>query len=139
MLFEITFSLFILLHVNIFNIFRNRLDMQQLNFQIDFGAELATNVVACLCVLLSIFQFGMICFFGQQVTDKSQDLMDASYDCNWMEQSKRFKKNLIFLRLSCQKEIKFSVGLFDFSRECFYKTISNAYYYCNSMNSMVRH
>lgn len=68
----------------------------------------------------AMFEIGTLCFFGQWLTSKSADLLDASYDCNWIEQSKTFKKTLIRLRIVCQREIKMAAFKFDFSHSSFY-------------------
>lgn len=64
--------------------------------------------------------------------------MNASFECNWIDQTKNFKQMLIITRNACQKELKFNAALFDFSLECLYQTVYNAYGYCNNMNSVIK-
>lgn len=67
------------------------------------------------------FQFGTICYYGQRVTSQSEELLNASYNCEWYNQSKRFKSTLIVLRYVCQRDLALGVGKTRFSLGTFYE------------------
>lgn len=87
--------------------------------QVDLKTQVFFFVMAIQCLIWSLFQFGTLCYFGQRVTSKSADLVNASYECNWIDQSTSFKKSLKIFRTVCLKEKKFIVGKFNFSHEGF--------------------
>lgn len=91
--------------------------MLQLKFREDPGIQ----VVALSGLWIVFCQFGMICFFGQRLTTQSANLLDASYECNWIDQSKHFKFMLVILRIVCLKQLKMGMGRFDFSFATFYQ------------------
>lgn len=79
----------------------------------------STFIIASLVVA----QFGILCWFGQRIKSLSNDLMDASYDCQWYTQSKSFKKSLMILRAACLQPIEFCVLNKSFSNETFYEVV----------------
>lgn len=68
---------------------------------------------------VTLFQFGTLCYFGQRLTSMSENLMLASYDCKWYDQTKSFKKTLRTLRTVSQRELIIAAGKFDFSHKSF--------------------
>lgn len=74
-------------------------------------------------ILLALFQIGTLCSIGQWLTTKSADLLDASFDCQWFNQSTSFKKSLIILRFVCQRETKIRAANLNFSHESLYQVV----------------
>lgn len=74
-----------------------------------------------ICLATILIQFGSFCFFGQRLITSSAELLDASYECKWYEQTKSFKQTLIILRYVCQRELSLGVEDFMFSHESFYR------------------
>lgn len=79
-------------------------------------------VIATFITGLAVLgQFGILCLFGQRVRSLSDDLMAASYECQWYNQSKSFKKSLIILRSACAVPIEFGVLNTRFTHGSFYE------------------
>lgn len=74
-----------------------------------------------LGVSLALIRFGSICFVAEWLKGKADDLLDASYDCDWLSQSKSFRKSLLIMRYFCLRETKIKVAKFNFSRKLFYE------------------
>ena len=55
----------------------------------DNYARLLTNTVV---FYLSLSTFGIVCFFCQQTTTASEDLMEATYSCEWYRRDRSFKQ-----------------------------------------------
>lgn len=72
---------------------------------------------------ISLFQIASLCLIGQWLTTKSADLLDASYECAWYNQSNSFKKTLMTLRMVCQRDVTFGAVRFDFSNASFYRVL----------------
>lgn len=66
-------------------------------------------------------QIGSLCFVGQWLEDKFDDILDASYECNWFEQSKSFKSSLMILRTVVLRKFGVKTVNFKFTREAFYQ------------------
>lgn len=55
------------------------------------------------------------CFFGQQVINESEKILEYVYDLPWYETSAEHRRNLIILMERCQNEITFTVqGFYTF-------------------------
>lgn len=89
--------------------------------QTDIRDDFLVFLLGVVAVGIGLFQFGTLCFFGQWLTSKSEDLLDASYDCKWYNQSKSFKKTLMILRIVCQREIQIGTVRMNFSNALFYQ------------------
>lgn len=72
---------------------------------------------------IALFQVGSLCLIGEWLNSKSDDLLNATYDCKWYEQSKTFKKDLVTIRTVCIRETRIGVVKFGFSNESFYNVI----------------
>ena len=86
----------------------------------DFGRILTAFMMA----YWPLFQFGVLCFIGQRVTSASEDLMDATYDCEWHKRDLKFKKMLLIVREVCKQKVEFGVLSMAFSHENF-KNVSS--------------
>jgi hypothetical protein len=62
-----------------------------------------------------------LCYFGQRLTDQSEELFWLTYECDWYNQSPIFKKKLIIMRIMCLKLLKLQTVKFTLNQETFYK------------------
>ncbi|KAH8292856.1 hypothetical protein KR044_001175, partial [Drosophila immigrans] len=58
------------------------------------------SLVFFSAVTLEVF---IICYFGDRMRSQSEELLNAFYACNWTDQSRRFKRNLIFTLVRTQR------------------------------------
>ncbi|XP_043661317.1 odorant receptor 2a [Drosophila teissieri] len=58
------------------------------------------SIVFFLAVTLEVF---VICYFGDRMRTQSEALCDAFYDCNWVEQLPKFKRELLFTLARTQR------------------------------------
>lgn len=91
--------------------------------QFDFQHHPFERTIGLLSLMGVTFQFGTICYYGQRLTSQSEELLNASYNCEWYNQSKRFKSMLIVLRYVCQRNLTLGVGKTKFSFGTFYEVI----------------
>ena len=77
-------------------------------------------ILAAILALFVTSQFGVLCYFGQRLSSNSEGLINASYDCNWTKQSRKFRTDLLIFRRMCLKEVKIGVLTVDFSYKGFY-------------------
>ena len=90
----------------------------------DFGRLLMSFVLA----FWPLLQFGVLCFLGQNVTSASEDLMDATYDCEWHQRDPKFKKILLIIREMCRQKVEFGALSMSFSHENF-KNVSCMFHF----------
>lgn len=84
---------------------------------LDGRMDFAKQFFAIGLLILTLFQFGLLCFVGQRVISASSDLLDATYECAWFSQSLRIKKMLVIVRIVCHREISFGFLSLSFSCE----------------------
>lgn len=58
------------------------------------------SIVFFSAVTLEVF---VICYFGDRMRTQSEALCDAFYDCNWIEQLPKFKRELLFTLARTQR------------------------------------
>ncbi|EDW43960.1 odorant receptor 2a [Drosophila sechellia] len=58
------------------------------------------SIVFFSAVTLEVF---VICYFGDRMRTQSEALCDAFYDCNWVEQLPKFKRELLFTLARTQR------------------------------------
>lgn len=92
-----------------------------LGLQENVQEESMAYIYVFVGLVIALFQIGTLCMIGQWLTSKSDDVLDASYQCHWYNQSKRFKNTLIVLRTECQREMNIGVLEFRFNRAFFYE------------------
>lgn len=73
-----------------------------------------------------MFQLATLCYFGQKVQTSCEDLLDATYECDWISQPNSFKKSLIIIRFVCLRNMTIGVGEFYFTHETYWKVISTS-------------
>ena len=66
-----------------------------------------------------LFQFGLLCFIGQRLISASEALMDATYNCEWHQRDRSFRRTLIIIREMCMQKFEFGVLSMSFSHENF--------------------
>jgi 7tm Odorant receptor len=71
-----------------------------------------------------IVQLWTLCYFGERLTTASVEIMNASFENNWMDQPPSFKRSLLIIRQMAQKELKITAGGITLNRENFYKVIT---------------
>jgi hypothetical protein len=80
-------------------------------------------IIAIIALIMAVVQLWMLCYFGQRVTDASDEIMNASFENNWMDETKCFKSSMLIIRTVCQKEIKVTAGGIHLCYESFYKVL----------------
>lgn len=83
--------------------------------------KLWSTLFGYIGIVITLFEIGSLCLVGQWLTTKSADILDASYECLWYNQSQSFKKTLLIMRFICQKEAKLGVIRFNFTHAYFYE------------------
>lgn len=86
--------------------------------------KLTGTLMGYFGTVITLFEIGSLCLVGQWLTTKSADVLDASYECLWYNQSRSFKKTLMIFRANCQKEAKLGVIRFNFTHAYFYEVIN---------------
>jgi 7tm Odorant receptor len=74
-----------------------------------------------LTIILVIVQLWTLCYFGERLPSASEEIMNASFENNWMDQPPSFKRSLLIIRQMAQKELKITAGEITLNRENFYK------------------
>lgn len=52
----------------------------------------------------------IICYFGHEMREQSEELVNSFYACNWMEQLPKFKRNLIITLMRTQQPTEIRAG-----------------------------
>ena len=100
----------------------------------DFGKIVIVLLVLCN----TLFQFGSLCFIGQRVTSASEDLMEATYECNWYKRDRKFKQMLLIIREMCKRKIEFGVLSLSFSHVNFKEVTKIIYDSFNTLSAAVK-
>lgn len=80
-------------------------------------AMLTSGLCYIAAVLMELFLF---CWFGNEVSIKSENISRALYESVWPETSKNFKRNLFFFLTRTQKPIKiYALNFFQLSLDVF--------------------
>lgn len=69
-----------------------------------------SSIVFGALLLASILQTLIPCYYGDELHYENEKLAFALGDCNWVDQHKQFKKDLIFFTQNAQKPMMFLAG-----------------------------
>ena len=65
--------------------------------------------------LVMILKVALPCFFGQQVINESEKILNKVYDLPWYKSDLKFRRNILIMMGRCQNEIGFTVeGFYTF-------------------------
>lgn len=110
-----------------------------------FSVLLATfftdNSVEVMFVVLYVsgtqMEISLPCYYGSQFVAENKKFIECIYSCNWTEQSKQFKQDLIVLTELCLREKSFFAGgLFPISLESFVRIVKGAYSFYTVLSNM---
>ncbi|XP_064212334.1 odorant receptor 46a-like [Tribolium castaneum] len=86
------------------------------------------------CVLMEIFLW---CYYGNEIILKSDELTRSAYMCEWIEESREFKKNLIFFMTRTQFPLKlYASRYFTLSLETFTAVVKSSWSYFAVLNQV---
>ncbi|CAD7085730.1 unnamed protein product [Hermetia illucens] len=78
-----------------------------------------------LCIILEIFLY---CYFGNELADESNRMSGAIYSCNWTNQDKSFRKNLLIFLQSTQTNMMIVAGgIFPVDLSTFVSVMKSSY------------
>ncbi|XP_044259418.1 odorant receptor Or1-like [Tribolium madens] len=107
-------------------------------FQMTLVSVMSFKFVSMLlyqgCVLMEIFLW---CYYGNEIILKSDELTRSAYMCEWIEESRQFKKNLIFFMTRTQFPLKlYASGYFTLSLETFTAVVKSSWSYFAVLNQV---
>lgn len=73
-------------------------------------SDAKTSVVLFILLAASTFETLVPCFFGDNLRFESELLASSIGFCNWIDQSKEFKKNLLFFIAKAQQPLQLQAG-----------------------------
>ncbi|XP_014614690.1 PREDICTED: odorant receptor 13a-like [Polistes canadensis] len=76
------------------------------------SAEIATSCTYIFFALTALTMLYGFCVIGDQLTQKSQDVLDAYYECNWQDMSCRTKKSLLICMIRAKTYLYLTGGKF---------------------------
>lgn len=85
---------------------------------------LAYNLIYFICMPAEIFPS---CYYGTILEIEFENLANALFSCNWMEQDEKFKKNLRIFAEQTKKPMNVMAWLFRINMNAFLLTCKNAY------------
>ncbi|XP_017869519.1 PREDICTED: odorant receptor 2a [Drosophila arizonae] len=90
----------------------------------DLSAMMLSSVFF-LAVTLEVF---IICYFGDRMRSQSEQLCDAFYACNWLDQSPQFRRLLVFTLMRSQRTFCiYAGGYIAVTLETFEQVIRSTY------------
>ncbi|XP_061393086.1 odorant receptor 7a-like [Musca vetustissima] len=75
-----------------------------------FATNTASIVASCFYVLAVVVEVFPLCYYAQCLMEENNRLSNAIFHSNWIYQSKRYRKMLIFFMQRSQKVIEFTAG-----------------------------
>ena len=81
--------------------------------------DLSNLLIAFLMVSILVLQFWILSHVCQRVTTASERLFDATYNCEWYKQDKKFRKMLIVVREMAKQNMTFGVFMTSFGHQTF--------------------
>ncbi|XP_046987094.1 odorant receptor 43a-like [Schistocerca americana] len=100
-------SIFILLFVNMADlcscVFATAILLQR-------GGNVAKALQPLITIPPCLYETVMYCFFGNIVTDKSEDLVNSAYSCGWADCETRFRRGLVFFVTQAMRPLEIKVG-----------------------------
>ncbi|XP_046968252.1 putative odorant receptor 85d [Vanessa cardui] len=92
------------------------------------------NLTASLGIMFAIF---IIAWPGQMLSDASNNVATAAYQCLWYERGKKFRKCIAIIIARSQKECHLSaLGFSDLTLAMFSKVMSTSWSYLSLLNQM---
>ncbi|KAI4476342.1 hypothetical protein M0804_013679 [Polistes exclamans] len=76
------------------------------------SAEIATSCTYIFFALTALTMLYGFCVIGDQLTQKSRDVLDAYYECNWQDMSCRTKKSLLICMIRAKTYLYLTGGKF---------------------------
>ncbi|XP_075236194.1 uncharacterized protein LOC142333143 [Lycorma delicatula] len=87
-----------------------------------------------MAYLSSLTCYGMICVFGQQLINESEDLWNSITLCSWLNKPLWFKQSIKIFLIATMKPLKLEpAGLYRLDLNFFLKLLQVSYSYCNLM------
>lgn len=72
------------------------------------------NVVSFVWYMMMIsghsLQIVLTCYYGSEYTESNENLRRSVYECNWMDQTQEFKKDVMILVENCLRSKEFRAG-----------------------------
>nr|QBB72950.1 odorant receptor [Protaetia brevitarsis] len=86
-----------------------------------------------------LFQLFYYCYVGQQLSDESEKLADAIYECDWyLEYNRDFRKGMVLMIQRGQRKICLTaVGLFELDFSSFVKILRLSFSFYTLLDSLV--
>lgn len=82
-------------------------------------------------------EIALACYYGSEFEESTDNLVRSIYACNWMDQSKEFKKDLMIFVENCLHERQFTAGgIVPVSLVTFQKVVNTSYSYYTVMSQM---
>lgn len=83
--------------------------------QVNTVDELVDQMHLIICVVMLAGQIFIPCFFSNRLTDNSHQLLESLYNCEWPEQTARFKTSLIIFMQRAHLPFRFATykGVFE--------------------------
>ena len=69
--------------------------------------NLMQDIFDILCIVMIIGQVGLLCYFGQKLSDSSIRVAEGIYECGWLDiDDNSFKKQIVLVMLRSQRPIQ---------------------------------
>jgi hypothetical protein len=94
-------------------------------------------VFEVLLIVMASFMIGVLCYLGQRLTHQSDKLFFATYECDWINQSRSFKQKLIVMRTISQQPLQLKTVKFKLNRQSFYEVILKICFICPHHHSRI--
>ncbi|XP_049834993.1 odorant receptor coreceptor-like [Schistocerca gregaria] len=81
-----------------------------------------------------INQTAHFCWYGQEIIDQSERLLESAFSCGWAEADQRFCSSLRIFMLQASRPLKLQIGkIFTLSRNLFLQILNTSYTIFNMM------
>ncbi|XP_049940130.1 odorant receptor coreceptor-like [Schistocerca serialis cubense] len=98
------------------------------------GAKRSTVLKKVLTFPAYINQTAHFCWYGQEIIDQSERLLESAFSCGWPEADKRFCSTLRIFMLQVSRPLKLQIGkVFTLSRNLFLQILNTSYTIFNMM------
>ncbi|XP_049863451.1 odorant receptor Or1-like [Schistocerca gregaria] len=126
-------SIFILLFVNMADlcscVFATAILLQR-------GGNVAKALKPLITIPPCLYETVMYCFFGNIVTDKSEDLLNSAYSCGWADCDTRFRRGLVFFVTQAMRPLEITVGkMCKLSKQMLLQVLNGSYMLLNLLYS----
>nr|ALD51395.1 odorant receptor 130 [Locusta migratoria] len=74
------------------------------------GGDVTKALKPLLTIPPLLYETGMYCFFGQILTDQSENLIDSAFSSGWVDCDSRFKRDLLIFLMAANRPLEVTVG-----------------------------